>query len=120
MKEYKRALLGALWGALWGGLLTLCALLLLKLSGSIVAGIDMVSDILLQLRSAQICPPWLPMILLCGGIGFLWERSPKKRPRLAILLGLGTMLPMLLICLCLTKLNGIYLFALLWQLLLFL
>ncbi len=120
MKEYKRPLLGALWGGLCGGLLTLCSLLFLKFSGSIVTGMDMVTDILLQLRSTQICPPWLLMILLCGGIGFLWERGPKKRTRLAILLGVGALLPMLLICLCLTKLNGIYLFALLWQLLLLL
>lgn len=119
MRKYKRALFGALWGALYGGAAMLTAVLLIKFSGTLTAGIEGVGTALMQLRSAAIQPPWM-MVLLTGGIGFLWEKREKKRTLLACILG-ATVLPVtILICLCMTRVNGIYLFAVLRQLLILL
>ena len=119
MKNCKRALFGALWGALYGGAAMLTAVLLIKFSGTLTAGIEGVGTALMQLRSAAICPPW-PVLLITGGIGFLWEKSEKKRTLLAVVFGAVVLLPMLIICLCLTRVNGIYLLAVLRQLLILL
>lgn len=119
MKKYKRALFGALWGVLYGGAAILITVVLIRFSGTLTAGIEGVGAALMQLRSAAILPPWLIMPVT-GGIGFLWEKKEKKRTLLACILG-AILLPVtILICLCLTQVNGIYLFAVLRQLLLLL
>ena len=119
MKNYKRALFGALWGMVYGGAVVLISLLLIKFSSILTAGIDGVGAALDQLRSAAICPPW-PVVLITGGIGFLWKKSEKKRTLLAVAFGAVVLLPMLIICLCLTRVNGIYLLAVLRQILILL
>lgn len=119
MKKHKRALFGALWGALYGGVAILIAALFIYFSGTLTAGIDGVGAALMQLRSAAILPSWL-MVLLTGGIGFLWEKKEKKRTLLACILGAAVLPVTIVLCLCLTRVNGIYLLAVLRQLLILL
>ena len=127
MGMFRKWILPGIRGILWVSAAAACGWALLYWAGDLAAliagqlGVEeelaqQIAQALMQLKVGQILPPWLGILLLGGGLGIL-ARQLKRRGRKGLVItgSILLFLPVAVAALWLTKVNGIYLGAVLRQ-----
>ena len=114
MGAFEKTARPALWGLGYAFAVILLSRLLLRCLGGIIGlfGTDLsqVAQAAGQLRNAVLVSPWLMGLLTGGLIGNLLRiafRKPGTLRRVSIWSGSLLLIPLVLLCLCFTRVNGI-------------